>query len=330
MARAAATDVDALVAPLVAGDRRALAKAITLAESTRPEDERCAAHLLELVLPKTGGGWRVGVTGVPGAGKSTFIEALGLDLVGRGRRVAVLAVDPSSSVSGGSILGDKTRMERLSVHEAAFVRPSPAGRTLGGVARRTREALHLCEAAGYDVVLVETVGVGQSEYAVASMVDAFVVLMVPAGGDELQGIKRGILELVDVMVINKADGELRAAAERAAAEYRGALGLLQPREAGWRPPVVVASALEGRGIAEAWSAVADHRAVLEAAGALEPKRGEQRRTWFRQAIREGLDARLSAGIAGNREVEDVERQVVAGRLPPTEAARRVLEAAGLA
>src|SRR5881628_1037098 len=224
---------EALAADVRAGDRRALAKAITLVESTRPDHEEAAQRLLGLLLPHTGGAVRVGVSGVPGVGKSTFIEALGLYLIGLGKRVAVLAVDPSSALSGGSILGDKTRMPRLAAAPDAFIRPSPSAGSLGGVTRRTREALLVCEAAGYDVVLVETVGVGQSEYAVASMVDFFLVLMLAGAGDELQGMKRGILELADAVAINKADGDNTTPAAHAAAQYRSALNLLRPGSALW-------------------------------------------------------------------------------------------------
>src|SRR5437870_6143530 len=232
---------EALAADLRAGSRRALAKAITLVESTRADHQRAAQRLLELLLPDTSRAARVGVSGVPGVGKSTFIEAFGLSLIGRGKRVAVLAVDPSSARSGGSILGDKTRMPRLAAASEAFIRPSPSAGSLGGVARRTREAMLVCEAAGYDVVLVETVGVGQSEVAVASMVDFFLVLMLAGAGDELQGIKKGILELADCLAVNKADGDNVAHAERAAAEYASALRLFRHTSASWDPPVVTIS-----------------------------------------------------------------------------------------
>src|SRR5512143_3582392 len=249
------TPVDTLADGVLAGNRRALAKAITLVESTRDDHQEAAQRLLERLLPATGRAHRVGISGVPGVGKSTFIEAFGLHLVERGLRVAVLAVDPSSARSGGSILGDKTRMQRLSVSPQAIIRPSPAAGSLGGVARRTREAMLVCEAAGYDVVLVETVGVGQSEYAVASMVDFFLVLMLAGAGDELQGMKKGILELADALAINKADGDNIARAQRAAGELQLALRLFRPQSAQWEPPVLQVSALEERGMDAVWDAV---------------------------------------------------------------------------
>src|SRR5829696_3615620 len=244
-----------LAQEVIAGDRRALARAITLAESTRPDHRAEAEALLAEVLPRSGAAVRVGISGAPGAGKSTLIEALGTHLVAEGQRVAVLAVDPSSTRSGGSILGDKTRMEQLTRSPDAFVRPSPTGGTLGGVARRTREAMLLCEAAGFDVVLVETVGVGQSEVKVAAMVDLFLVIVAPGGGDELQGIKRGIMELADLIVVNKADGDLAPAAGRAASDLRHAVHLLRPKRASWEVDVLTASALTGAGIAELWEAI---------------------------------------------------------------------------
>src|SRR5829696_4993615 len=256
-----------LAQEVIAGDRRALARAITLAESTRPDHRAEAEALLAEVLPRSGAAVRVGISGAPGAGKSTLIEALGTHLVAEGQRVAVLAVDPSSTRSGGSILGDKTRMEQLTRSPDAFVRPSPTGGTLGGVARRTREAMLLCEAAGFDVVLVETVGVGQSEVKVAAMVDLFLVIVAPGGGDELQGIKRGIMELADLVVVNKADGDLAPAARQAEADHRHALGLLRPRFEGWRPPVLSCSARTGTGVDAVWAAVLEHRSTLERTGA---------------------------------------------------------------
>src|SRR5438094_2000280 len=261
---------EALAADVRAGNRRALAKAITLVESTRADHQQAAQRLLELLLPHTGDAARIGISGVPGVGKSTFIEAFGLYLIGVAKRVAVLAVDPSSAVSGGSILGDKTRMPQLAAAPEAFIRPSPAAGSLGGVTRRTREALLVCEAAGYDVVLVETVGVGQSEFAVASMVDFFLVLMLAGSGDELQGIKKGILELADALAINKADGQNVRPAEQAAAQYRSALRLFRHASAGWDPPVVTVSALEGRGMDKVWSIIEDHRGKLGPSG--EPER----------------------------------------------------------
>ncbi|GGL66948.1 ATPase/protein kinase [Deinococcus aerolatus] len=273
--------VHPLAAPLLAGSRRALARAITLSESTRADHEAQAQQLLSEVAPHAGQSIRVGLTGVPGVGKSTFIEALGVHLADAGRRVAVLAVDPSSARTGGSIMGDKTRMPRLTVHPGAYIRPSPAGGNLGGVARRTREAITLCEAAGYDTVLVETVGVGQSETQVAAMTDLFVLLTLPNAGDELQGIKRGIMELADVCVVNKADSAPKAAV-RAQTELRAALRLLTPHDAPWRPRALRASALTGEGVPEVWAAVLDYVAEIDVTA----KRRTQTAQWFDELLRE--------------------------------------------
>ena len=308
-----------------AGERRALARAITLIESTRADHRAEAEALVAALLPASGGAVRLGITGVPGVGKSTFIEAFGLHLIGQGHRVAVLAVDPSSRVSGGSILGDKTRMQELSRNPAAFIRPSPAGGTLGGVARRTREALLACEAAGFDVIVVETVGVGQSETAVADMVDMFLLLLLPSGGDELQGLKRGIMELADLVLVNKADGELAAAAGRAAAEYGKALTLLRPASANWQPPVMTCSALAGQGIAEVWEAVGRFRAALGGSGELEAKRAGQARSWMWNEVNESLLAALKADPGVAQELAGLEAEVMAGKVTPTEGARRLLE-----
>ncbi len=315
---------EALAADVRAGSRRALAKAITLVESTRADHQRAAQRLLELVLPDTGRAARVGVSGVPGVGKSTFIEAFGLHLIGLGKKVAVLAVDPSSALSGGSILGDKTRMPRLAAAPEAFIRPSPAAGSLGGVTRRTREALLVCEAAGYDVVLVETVGVGQSEFAVASMVDFFLVLMLAGAGDELQGIKKGILELADALAINKADGQNVRPAEQAAAQYRSALRLFRHASAGWDPPVVTVSALEGRGMDQVWSIIEDHRGQLGPSGELERRRRAQQRAWFWTMIDDGLKGHFLARDDVQRLLPEMETAVAGARLTPTEAARRLL------
>jgi LAO/AO transport system kinase len=311
-----------------AGDRRALAKAITLVESTRADHQREAQRLLELLLPHTGKAVRIGISGVPGVGKSTFIEAFGLHLIAAGKRVAVLAVDPSSAVSGGSILGDKTRMPRLAAAPEAFIRPSPAAGSLGGVARRTREALLVCEAAGYDVVLVETVGVGQSEFAVASMVDFFLVLMLAGAGDELQGIKKGILELADALAINKADGDNVARATQAQAQYRAALGLFRHASPTWDPPVITVSGMEGRGMDEVWRMVLDHRTKLGASGELERKRREQQRAWLWSMIEDGLKQQFLARDDVRRMLPELEAAVASAQVTPTEAARRLLGAVG--
>jgi LAO/AO transport system kinase len=307
-----------------AGDRRSVARAITLVESTRPDHREEAIALLDELLPATGGSVRVGISGAPGAGKSTFIEALGLHLVDHGHRLAVLAVDPSSSRSGGSILGDKTRMELLSRRSEAFIRPSPSGGTLGGVARRTREALLICEAAGHDVVLVETVGVGQSEIAVAGMVDVFVLLLSPGAGDDLQGVKRGIVELADVVVVNKADGDLAAAAERTAADYANALHFLRSRTEGWEVRVERASALLGEGIDRVWSAIEAHAAMLAETGALGARRAEQARDWMWSEVDDGLLDALASDPAVAAEMRALEADVRAGTISPTAAAQRIL------
>lgn len=313
-----------LAAALCAGDRRALAKAITLVESSHAKDEAAAAALVNFALPHAGRALRVGLSGAPGVGKSTFIEAFGTWLTGRGKRVAVLAVDPSSRRSGGSILGDKTRMVKLAQEPNAFIRPSPAGATLGGVARRTRETMLLVEAAGFDVVLVETVGVGQSETAVADMVDMFLVLVSPGGGDELQGIKRGIMELADLVVVTKADGDLLAAANRAGAEYRAALHLMRPKFAAWATDVRLVSSTEGKGIAGIWSAIEDFRGRLQATGAWERQRREQNVAWLWSELREGMLALLTENQGDKGELARIEADVAKGAAAPPAAARAIL------
>lgn len=308
------------------GDRRALARAITLIESTRADHEVEAAALVDELLPYTGGATRLAISGAPGAGKSTFIEAFGTQLIDEGHTVAVLAVDPSSSRSGGSILGDKTRMEELTRQPAAFVRPSPTGGTLGGVARRTREAGLLCEAAGFDVVVVETVGVGQSEVAVAEMVDCFVLLVAPGGGDELQGIKRGIMELADIVAVTKADGALAAAATQAVADYTSALHLIRPKHHGWTVPVLACSALKGEGVAEVWHAAQQHHDALEASGALHRLRSEQARAWMWSEVTNALvqDLRSEPGLT--KTLKSLEAKVVAGECGARSAAITALRA----
>ena len=313
-----------LAEQVLSGDRRALARAITLVESTRADHRDEAEALLAGVLPHTGDAIRIGISGAPGAGKSTFIEALGLHVVEQGHRVAVLAVDPSSTRSGGSILGDKTRMEELTRSPHAFVRPSPTGGTLGGVARRTREAMLLCEAAGFDTVLVETVGVGQSEVAVAAMVDLFLVLVAPGAGDELQGIKRGIMELADLVVVNKADGDLARAARATASDYASALHLVRPRTPSWSPRVVTCSALLGDGIDEVWHAIGEYRSTL--ARELPTRRAQQARDWMWSEVTEALlDAlRADDDVAGL--TDRLESEVESGGITPAAAARAVLDA----
>ncbi len=320
------TDIGALADGVVRGDRRLLGRAITLVESAREEDRPAAAALLATLLPRTGRAVRLGISGAPGVGKSTFIEAFGSWLVDHGRRVAVLAVDPSSQRSGGSILGDKTRMEQLSRADRAFIRPSPAGRTLGGVARRTREAMLVCEAAGYDTVLIETVGVGQSEAAVASMVDMFLLLIAPGGGDDLQGIKRGIVELADLIVVTKADGTLAPDASRIAADYAGALGLLRPADGRWLARVVSVSALENRGMADVWQAVMTHHDLFAADGERDRRRARQAAAWMWTEVTEEVTESLRSDRTAAALARDLENDVIAGRLVPGDAARRLLAA----
>lgn len=319
-------DAQELRSSILAGNRRGLARGITLIESERLDHQAQAENLITSLLPQTGRATRLGVSGAPGAGKSTFVEAFGMHLVNAGHRVAVLAVDPSSRLSGGAILGDKTRMDDLSRHPAAFVRPSAAGCTLGGVARRTREAILLCEAAGYDVVIVETVGVGQSEAAVANMVDLFLLLIAPGGGDELQGIKRGIVELVDLIVVNKCDGDLIPAAGRIAADYKGALGLLRAQSLHWKPEVVKCSALERRGIGDVWRTVERCAATLRGSGDFSHRRERQLSDWLWQEVNGGIMDELRRDDATNAVAKALEQEVIAQRLLPPAAARQVRDA----
>ena len=315
-----------LIAALRRGDRRALARAITLIESTRPDHRDEAERLVESLLPHTGGAVRIGISGPPGAGKSTFIERFGLDGIALGRRIAVLAVDPASKRGGGAILGDKTRMTELAKAPGAFIRPSSAGERVGGVARRTREAILLCEAAGFDTVLVETVGVGQAETAVAELVDMFVLIQPPAAGDELQGVKRGVIELADLVLVNKADGELAVAARRSAADYASAMRLLRPPLPEWQVPVRTVSALEGTGINEVWDDVARFRAALEQSGAWSRQRAEQARVALWSEIGDSLLEHFRSAPAVAHRLATVEREVMAGTRTPTAAAHALLAA----
>jgi LAO/AO transport system kinase len=309
---------------LVSGNRRDLAKAITLIESTRENDRTAAQTLLETLLPKTGKSIRIGITGVPGVGKSTFIESFGMYLVQLGKKVAVLAVDPSSPIAGGSILGDKTRMELLSREDNAFIRPSPSVGALGGVAHKTRETMLLCEAAGYDVIIVETVGVGQSEYEVASMVDFFLVLMMPNAGDELQGIKKGIIELADALIINKCDGESINLASRTKAQYQSAVNLLHYTSF-WTPRVMTCSAIEKQGIEEVWGMIVDYyfNALKEAV--FEKKRSKQNIEWMRRLLHEMMDRRLNNNPQIKHLVPQLEAQVTSGITTPYAAAKAIVE-----
>jgi GTPase len=318
------------VAAIKAGDRVALARAITLAESARPEDQASAQELLDRLLPLTGTSVRVGISGVPGAGKSTLIDQLGLNLVAEGHKVAVLAVDPTSTRSGGSILGDKTRMGRLASEPAAFIRPSPAGESLGGVTKTTRETIALVEAAHYDVVLVETVGVGQSETAVSNMVDIFVVVGIPGAGDELQGIKRGLLELAEIIAVNKADGDQIERANRAAMEYRTGLHILAAGIQNWSPVVLTVSARDNRGLDELWIKIKERHAALVASGALAARRADQAVAWMREIF----EQRLLAGFKGSKQVsrrwKEMEDRVRSGRMTPAAAAAELARVAGIA
>ena len=315
---------DELAAAIRAGDRRALARAVTLVESTRPDHREAAERLVEALLPHTGAATRLGITGPPGAGKSTFIERFGLDGLQRGHRLAVLAVDPASKRGGGAILGDKTRMMELSRAPGAFIRPSPAGDAMGGVGRRTRETIGLCEAAGFDTVIVETVGAGQSETAVAEMTDMFVLALPPAAGDELQGLKRGIIELADLVLINKADGELLEHANRAAADYANALRLIRPRVAGWEIPVRAVSALTGAGVDAVWDDVARFRTAMEASGEWSRRRALQARAALWTELADGLQARFRAAPAVAARLADIEREVMQGERTPADGARELL------
>jgi len=308
-----------------AGDRMILARAITLVESHLPSDGELAARLLDALLPHTGHALRVGITGVPGAGKSTFIDALGMHLIqGRDENVAVLSVDPSSAISGGSILGDKTRMEQLAVQERAFIRPSPSGGHLGGVARRTRETILLCEAAGYRNILVETVGVGQSETAVRSMTDFFLLLMLAGAGDELQGMKRGIIEMLDGMAINKADGDNKPKAERARVEYAGALHLFPASADGWTPRVLTCSAISKEGITQIWEMVLEHRALLSSNGFLAQHRSHQALEWMNELTMMGLEELFQQDRAVSARLPYLREEVHGGRVTPFAASRELL------
>jgi LAO/AO transport system kinase len=318
--------VDALANAVRGGDRAALPRAITLLESNRRDHREQAQRLLLELTPDSGNAHRVGITGVPGVGKSTAIDALGMHLIEQGHRVAVLAVDPSSTRTGGSILGDKTRMGRLAVHPDAYIRPSPTSGTLGGVAKATRETVVLLEAAGFDVILIETVGVGQSEVAVANMVDTFVLLTLARTGDQLQGIKKGVLELADIVVVNKADGKHLAEARSAARELSSALRLIYPRETLWRPPVLTMSAMEGTGLAELWDTVERHRQVLRDAGEFDARRRVQQVDWTWQMVRDSVLDRVLSNPEVRKIRADVERRVRAGELTPALAAQQILDA----
>ncbi|MBB4303826.1 LAO/AO transport system kinase [Rhodobium orientis] len=308
------TDINAMAERLRAGDRSVLARAITLVESRRQDHQQRAHALLQAVLPETGHAFRVGITGVPGVGKSTTIDVLGANLTAAGRKVAVLAVDPSSTRSGGSILGDKTRMARLAVDPNAFIRPSPSAGTLGGVAAKTRESMLLCEAAGFDVVLVETVGIGQSETAVSEMVDFFLVLMLPGAGDELQGIKKGVLEIADMIAVNKADGDGKAWAEAAAADYRAALNILAPRDPNWTPPVITVSGLANENLDGLWRQIEQHREKMTKLGTFQDRRRTQQVSWMWSMLEDRLMASLKNNPATAERLPELEKAVREGRL----------------
>ena len=329
MATGNGDSIDELAAAVRGGDRAALPRAITLVESTRADHHEQAQELLLALMPAAGNAHHVGITGVPGVGKSTAIEALGMYLIQRGHRVAVLAVDPSSTRTGGSILGDKTRMPRLAVHPDAYIRPSPTSGTLGGVAKATRETIVLMEAAGFDVILVETVGVGQSEVAVSNMVDTFIFLTLARTGDQLQGIKKGVLELADIVVVNKADGDHLGEARSAARDLSGVIRLIYPRKTLWRPPVLTMSALEGSGVEELWETVERHREVLSEAGEFEARRRTQQVDWTWQMVRDTVLDRVLSNPAVRKGSAEVERRVLAGELTPALAAQQILKLASI-
>ena len=325
----AAPDLKALLRGIRAGERAVVARAITLIESKRPDHQKAARELVQNLLPDTGKAVRAGITGMPGVGKSTTIDALGTYLTEQAHRVAVLAVDPSSNRTGGSILADKTRMPRLAADPAAFIRPSPTSGTLGGVAAKTHEAMLICEAAGFDVVLVETVGVGQSETAVADMTDFFLLLTIAGAGDELQGLKKGVVELADMIAVNKADGDNRSRATAAAAEYRAALHILNPRSPDWAPPVVTYSALTGDGIADLWNRILEHREKLTASGELTQRRREQQVKWMWTMLDDRLFTRLKSDPALRARLPALEAAVAEGRLSPALAVDEIAQAMGL-
>jgi len=318
-------DIEQLSKGLLEGKLRPFSRAITLIESSNPEHYEDASKLLETILPHTGKSIRIGISGVPGVGKSTFIEAFGQLLTAKGHKVAVLAVDPSSQLTGGSILGDKTRMEDLSRDKNAFIRPSPAGSTLGGVAKKTRETMLLCEAAGYDVVLVETVGVGQSEITVASMVDFFMLLQLANAGDELQGIKKGVMEIADAIIINKAEGENRQRAELAKGQYQNALHILRPKSKNWTVPVNLCSALHNEGIEDIWDIICDYQAKLTASGEFQDKRQRQAVDWLWTMVMDDLKELFMSNKNVQSKLAQVQEAVVKGIMPPGVASKRLLE-----
>jgi len=321
--------LDELAQGILDGNRTVLARAITLVESSKREHQALAQQLIQELLPRTGRAHRIGITGVPGVGKSTTIDQLGMNLVDAGSKVAVLAVDPTSSRSGGSILGDKTRMARLSQSPSAYIRPSPTSGTLGGVTKKTRETMALCEAAGFDVVIVETVGVGQSETAVAGMVDFFLVLLLAGGGDELQGIKKGIIEIADMIAINKADGDNIERAVKAAADYQSALGILTPASPTWQPPVITISGRDNHGLNELWQRIADHRAKLLATGEFEARRRGQAVAWMHDMIEDRLLSAFKTHPAVSVELPAVEAEVRAGTLSPSIGVDRLIALMGM-